>query len=61
MPPLDRHRKIRRDIIYTINDYRARAGVPKLYIDVVGNNCAMEYAQYLLDGPESEEKLQECM
>ena len=59
MPPLDRLRKIRRDILITINDYRARAGQAKLYPDMMGNEVATAYAEFLLENQENPEKLKE--
>jgi hypothetical protein len=53
MPPLDRMRKIRRDIIKTINDYRDRVNVPGVYMDVLSNRAATEYAEYLLEQDEN--------
>ena len=49
LPPLDRMRKIRRDIIKTINDLRDKAGVPKLAMDLLSNRAATEYAEFLLE------------
>lgn len=56
MPPLDRMRKIRRDILKTINDVRQAFGQPSIYIDVMANKAANEYANYLLTNSEDEEK-----
>lgn len=49
MPPLDRMRKIRRDIIKSINDYREQFKTPGVYNDILANKAATEYAEYLLD------------
>jgi hypothetical protein len=49
MPPLDRMRKIRRDIIKTINDYRERVNTPGVFMDILSNRAATEYAEYLLE------------
>ena len=59
MPPLDRMRKIRRDVIKTINELREQAKVPGLYMDILSNRAANEYAEYLLTNEESEEKEKE--
>lgn len=48
MPPLDRMRKIRRDVIRSINDYRDRENIPGLYMDILANRVANEYAEFLL-------------
>lgn len=53
MPPLDRMRKIRRDIIRSINDYREQVKTPGIYQDILANKAAAEYAEYLLDNDES--------
>ena len=50
MPPLDRMRKIRRDIVKTINDLRETINVPGIVIDILSNKAANEYAEYLLGG-----------
>ena len=44
MPPLDKMRKIRRQIIRTINDMREAHNVPSIYTDVMANKAATEYA-----------------
>ena len=52
MPPLDKMRKIRRDILRTINDARDKHGAPSIYIDVMANRAATEYANHLMNNPE---------
>jgi hypothetical protein len=52
MPPLDRMRKIRRDILRSINDYREAQQTPGVYQDILANKAAAEYAEYLLDNEE---------
>ena len=52
MPPLDRMRKIRRDIIKSINDYREQFSAPGVYVDILANRAATEYAEYLLENDE---------
>lgn len=49
MPPLDRMRKIRRDIIRTINEYREKLQIPGIYMDIMTNRAATEYAEFLLE------------
>jgi hypothetical protein len=44
MPPLDKMRKIRRAIIKTINDMREAHNSPGIYMDIMGNRAATEYA-----------------
>ena len=41
-------RKVRREIVKTINDFRAGFGRPKIYLDPFTNMAAYEYAKYLL-------------
>lgn len=59
MPPLDRMRKIRRDIVKSINDYRENLKNPGVYSDVMANKVATEYAEYLLENEEDMNVLQE--
>ena len=59
MPRLDRMRKIRREILRTINDIREAHEVPMIYADVMGNKAATEYANWLLSNPEDENKAKE--
>jgi hypothetical protein len=44
MPKLDRMRKIRREILRTINDLREAHGAPRINIDPQANDAANEYA-----------------
>jgi hypothetical protein len=44
MPPLDKMRKIRRAIVKTINDMREAHNAPSIYLDVMSNRAATEYA-----------------
>ena len=48
MPPLDKMRKIRRDIIKSINEYREMQTIPGVYHDILANKAACEYADFLL-------------
>jgi len=48
LPPLDKMRKVRREIVKTINDFRAGFGRPKIFIDQFTNQAAFEFANYLL-------------
>lgn len=59
LPKLDRMRKIRREIMRTINDVREACQVPSIYGDTFGNKAANEYAAYLLSNPENNEKAQQ--
>lgn len=54
MPPLDKMRKFRRDIIKSINDYRRMNSAPNVFVDLLANRAACEYAEYLLNAEESE-------
>jgi len=53
MPPLDRMRKIRRDVMRSINDYREKQQIPGVYQDILANKAATEYAEFLLNNEES--------
>ena len=59
MPPLDKMRKIRRAIVKTINDMREAHNVPSIYVDVMANKAATEYANYLLSNEENPAKVEE--
>lgn len=48
LPQLDKMRKVRREILSTINDIRAKFGNSAVYADVLGNRAANEYAEFLL-------------
>ena len=48
MPPLDRMRKIRRDIIRSINDLREKNSQNLIFADTLSNRAASEYAEFLL-------------
>ena len=61
MPPLDKMRKFRRDIVKTINDYRQMNKVPGVYLDILANKAASEYAEHLLTNPESEAALNDIL
>ena len=61
MPPLDRMRKIRRDIVKTINDIRESANVPGIVIDILSNRAANEYADYSLGNGEDDEKVKDFL
>lgn len=57
LPPLDKMRKVRREIVKTINDFRAGFGRKPVHIDHYTNEAAFEYAHALLkertwDAPE---------
>lgn len=57
LPKLDKMRKIRRDILKTINDLREKNEVPGLYIDSFANKSANDYANYCLSNEENDEYL----
>ena len=61
MPPLDKMRKFRRDILKSINEYRAMNNAPGVYIDILANKAANEYAEHLLNGAESEQVANEIL
>ena len=45
---MDKMRKFRRDILKSINDYRKMNNAPNVFIDLLANRAACEYAEYLL-------------
>lgn len=58
-------RKVRREIVKTINDFRAGFGRPKIYLDTNTNAAAYEYAKYLLqqrawDNPDEQNLEEVC-
>lgn len=59
MPPLDRMRKIRRDIVRSINDYREQFSSNLVFTDIISNRVATEYAEFLLDNDEDPLHLQQ--
>ena len=61
MPPIDRMHKIRRLILNTIQDVRQNleTASPLFSIDHMAIKAANEYANYLLNGQEDEDKLDE--
>lgn len=61
LPPLDKNRKIRRDIIRSVNDVRESKELPTVFVDHIGNKVATEYAEYLLDNNEDPAILQEII
>ena len=48
LQPLDEMRKVRRDIVRTINELRASEEKPEIYLDPMTNLAANEYAKLLL-------------
>jgi hypothetical protein len=48
MPPLDKMRKVRREILRTINDIRSKFDNNNVFTDLQVNKAANEYAEYLL-------------
>jgi len=52
MPPLDRMRKIRRDILRSINEYREKVHSSMVFNDPLTNKVAAEYAEFLLENDE---------
>ena len=49
LPPLDKMRKVRREILKTINDIREKFGNLSVYPDHQAHKAACEYAEYLLE------------
>jgi len=50
-------RKVRREIMRTINVYRAKFGVPEVNFDQFGNEAADDYAKHLLETNEPNEEI----
>lgn len=61
MPPLDKMRKIRRDIIKSVNEYREQQMIPGVYQDILANKAASDYAEYLLTNGEDNGVLTEIL
>lgn len=61
MPPLDKMRKIRRDVLRSINDYREAQQTPGIYQDILSNKAATEYAEYLLENDEDPAVINEIL
>ena len=59
LPKLDKMRKIRRQIVQTINNVREAHGAPSIYIDHLGNKAANEYATWLMSNAEDDAKAKE--
>ena len=59
LPKLDRMRKIRRQIVRTINEVREAHGATSIYTDALSNKAATEYANWLMSNPEDEAKAKE--
>ena len=47
-------RKVRREIVRTINEIRAKFGNNNIFADALTNNAANEYAEYLLTSDDQE-------
>lgn len=54
MPPLDKMRKVRREIVRTINEIRAKFNNSNVFPDLLANRAATEYAEYLLNNDDQE-------
>lgn len=59
LPPLDKMRKVRRNITQTINDIRSKFGNNHISGDILTNRAANEYAEYLLLNEENPELLKQ--
>ncbi len=55
LPPLDKRRKIRREVLRTINEIRSKFKNGNIFIDPLASQAADEYAQFLLDHEAQEE------
>ena len=61
LPPLDQWRKSRRDILKSINDLREKDHKKELFVDLLGNKAANEYAEFLLDNRQNSDELKKIM
>lgn len=59
LPKLDKMRKIRREILRTINNVREAHKVNRIYSDPLLNQAANEYANYLMTNPDDDSKVPE--
>ena len=50
-------RKVRREVIKTCNEYRAKFGNPLVYTDTLTNHAANEYAKFLLTDDQNDDSL----
>ena len=57
LPRLDSMRKVRREVIKTINEYRKHANLGSIYTDHFTNQAANQYAQFLLEEEHNEDIL----
>jgi hypothetical protein len=57
LPPLDKMRKVRREVIKTCNEYRQKFGHPSVYTDTLTNHAANEYAKFLLTDDQNDDSL----
>lgn len=56
-PPLDPRRKVRREILRTVNELRDKFERPNVNVDKLTEKAADAYAEYLLRDEENEEVL----
>jgi hypothetical protein len=56
MPPLDKMRKVRREIIKTINEIREKFSNPHLQPDIQAHKAANDYAEFLLQHEDQEDE-----
>ena len=59
LPALDKMRKVRREVIKTINEFRKHAGLGSIYSDQFTNQAANEYARFLLQEEANDDSLQQ--
>ena len=51
-------RKVRREVLKTINDFRRHANLGSIYTDQFANQAANEYARFLLTEDPNDDSLQ---
>ena len=59
LPPLDKMRKVRREILRTVNDVREKFNHTSIYGEILLNRVANEYSQFLLSEDENQATLDE--
>ena len=57
LPALDKMRKVRREVLKTINEFRRHANLGSIYTDQFTNQAANEYARFLLTEEPADDSL----
>ena len=59
LPALDKMRKVRREVLKTINEFRKHANLNSIYTDQFTNLAANEYARFLITEEPNDDSLQQ--